>query len=232
MLIRYLIIDDEPSSQRIIKNFMQEYEQFMLIGTCKNAVEAIKAMNTENIDLLFLDINMPELTGLEMLKSIKNPPLTVITTAYRDYAFESYELDVIDYLHKPFSKDRFDKSVQKVIHYLQKDATKTNQSTKDYFFIKTDKKQIRLNFSEVLYIESLGDYCKLHTENGSYITHNTLKNLESSLSEDFSRVHKSYIVNISKIDYIEGNYIKIRNDEVPIGQSFRQNIQQMIMKKS
>ncbi|NOZ48227.1 MAG: response regulator transcription factor [Chlorobi bacterium] len=229
MEIKCLIIDDEPAAIRVIEGFLKNLTNFKLTGKCKSAFEAIKLLNSNKIDLLFLDINMPGLSGIDFLKSLRNPPLVIITTAYREYAVESFELEVIDYLHKPFSFDRFFKAVQRVEERLQKnnivpDNKPPLQNTKGHIFIKADKKHYNIKLNELLFIESMGDYCKFITKNKTYISYITLKKLLEQLPGSFVRVHKSFIIQFDKIEMIEGNRIKIGNTIIPIGYSYKKDI--------
>ncbi|NOY97131.1 MAG: response regulator transcription factor [Chlorobi bacterium] len=228
--MKCLIVDDEPAAIRIVVSFLENFSHFKLIGKCKSAFEAINLLKNNEIDLLFLDINMPGLSGIDFLKSLRNPPVVIITTAYREYAVDSYELEVIDYLHKPFSFDRFFKAVQRAEEKLlinKKESliiTKPKIREKDHLFIKADKKHYKINFTDLLFIESMGDYCKFITEGKTYLSYITLKRLLESLPENFLRVHKSFIVQFDKIDLVEGNMVKISGHKIPIGSSYRKGL--------
>jgi DNA-binding LytR/AlgR family response regulator len=182
------------------------------------------------IDIMFLDINMPKMNGLSFLSSLNKRPAVIITTAFREYALEGFELNVIDYLQKPFSFERFMKSVNKTIERLQ--PLKVPQSKpekaieeKEYIFIKEDKTIYKIDFRDILYIESLGDYNKIHTEKKTHIAYQTLKKLELTLPENrFVRVHKSFIISIQHIESIDGNQIKIKGNSIPIGKIYRKRI--------
>ncbi|NOY49538.1 MAG: response regulator transcription factor [Chlorobi bacterium] len=229
MEVKCLIIDDEPAAIRVVESYLMNLENFKLIAKCKSTTEAFKALNENEIDLLFLDINMPGLSGLELLKSLREPPLAIITTAYREYAVESFELEVVDYLHKPFSFDRFFKAIQRVEEklenrkFIMSGELKASQQTKEYLFIKSDKKHYRIRYDDLLFIESMGDYCKFITKDKTYLSYITLKKLLEILPSNFIRVHKSFIVQFDKVDMVEGNVIKIQQSEVPIGYSYRKD---------
>jgi two-component system, LytTR family, response regulator len=234
MEIKCLIVDDEPAAIRVIESYILKLESFNIIGKCKSAFEAIKSLNQNNVDVIFLDINMPGLSGLELLKSLRKPPLVIITTAYREFAVESFELEVIDYLHKPFSFERFFKSIQRVEEKLQAKMLLEGKGfsdkvdPKDHLFIKSDKRHLKINFDNLLFIESMGDYCKFITSTKNQLSYITLKKLLDLLPGNFIRVHKSFIININKVEMVEGNIIKIQENEIPIGYSYRKDVMKVI----
>lgn len=230
MEIRCIIVDDEPPAQRILERYILDIPMLKLEGKCKNALEAMEMLHQKSIDLMFLDINMPKMTGLSFLQSLKNPPLVILTTAYREYAIEGFELDVIDYLTKPISFDRFLKAVNKAAERLTAsqpapyiiNETSRQQLEDSFIFIKDDKVTHRIDLKEILYLESVGDYIKVITTQKVYMTNQTMKKMETWLPANrFPRVYKSYIVSIAKINTIEGNSIKIGNTIIPIGQTYR-----------
>lgn len=239
--IKCLIIDDEPLAQRVIEKYAEDVPSIEILSKCNNAFEALQALNEKEVDLIFLDINMPKLSGINFLKTLKNPPLTIITTAYSEYALEGYELDVLDYLKKPFSFERFLKAIQKA-HERLKENTKetivheinTAQSGDDSFiFVKSNKKTYKVNISDVFYIEALGDYIKIHTNDNMIVTYQSMKKVEALLpSNQFVRIHKSFIVSINKIKTIEGNMVEIKNEKLPIGSNYKQDFQNIIDKSS
>lgn len=233
METKALIVDDEPLARNVIKEFSKNIPSLVISGECSDAVCALQFLQQNNIDLIFLDINMPKLTGIDFLKTIKNPPLIILTTAYSEYAMDGYELNVIDYLKKPFSFERFLKACLKAIeqNQLVKSSNKQpeNNNQDDFIFLKTDKKTIKVNFAEIGYIEGLGDYIKICTATQKYISNLSMKKILSVLpAEKFYRIHKSFIVAIDKIDSIEGNSVKINNTRLPIGNNFRNDLQQFI----
>lgn len=214
MTIRCLIIDDEPSSQNVLKTFIDKIEYLDLIHVCNNAIEGLDFLKKEAIDLLFLDINMPQLSGISFYKSLQNPPKVIFTTAYSEFALEGFELSAIDYLLKPFSFERFVKAVTKVNLYFDKKT--------ENILIKSDKKIHQININDVFFIESLGDYVKVFTENEFLITYKTLKVMYDSLPKNqFIQVHKSYIINKNKLEYIEGNVAIINSYKIPLGQKYK-----------
>lgn len=217
--MRCLIVDDEPAAREILRRYISDADELELVGECKDALEARKVLRETGIDLLFLDINMPRLSGIELLKSLQNPPKVVLTTAYSDHALEGYELDVVDYLLKPFSFDRFLRAIEKA------DRNASNSNTgEEHIIIKADGKLYRIGYDEILYAESKGDYITVHTETKKLTYHQTLKNFEQLLPEQlFSRIHKSYLVSLSKIEYLEGNMLSVGPVKLPIGSTYKDN---------
>ncbi|KXX70903.1 LytTR family DNA-binding domain-containing protein [Flammeovirga sp. SJP92] len=216
--MRYLIIDDEPIAHRIIEGYCEKVPYLEKIGNAYDAFEAMDFFHTTNIDLLFLDINMPKMTGFEMLRSLPSPPKVIVTSAYQEFALEGFELNVVDYLLKPFSFSRF----MTALHKIQI-PTPIEAPENDRFFIKVDKQLKAVNKKELLFLEAYGNYVKLHFENECLVCHQKLSYFEELLSEkdNFIRVHKSFLINNYSIDIVEGNRIKIRGKEVPIGQKYR-----------
>ncbi|MFA8435908.1 MAG: LytR/AlgR family response regulator transcription factor [Marinifilaceae bacterium] len=237
MTIRCLIVDDEIHARRVLEKYIHDLPQLELVQSCKNAIEAMEALRKHSIDLMFLDINMPKLTGLNFLESLSNPPLVVITTAYREYAVDAFDLDVIDYLHKPIPFPRFIRAVNKIEeklmaqnHSIQPQPSKSNdRQEKSFIFVKADKKTIKLNFKDICYIEGLGDYIKIHTAKKTIISKLTIKKMEELLaSEKFPRIHKSFIVALDRVEAIEGNQVEIMGMKLPIGQIYRQAFMEVI----
>jgi len=239
--IKCLIIDDEPLAQRIIEKYAEDIPTIEIAAKCANAFEAMQALNDKDIDLIFLDINMPKLSGINFLKTLKHPPLTIITTAYSEYALEGYELDVLDYLKKPFSFERFLKAVQKAQERMKENNKETivhevvssHHHEENFIFVKSNKKTYKVNISDVFYIEALGDYVKIHTTDKVIITYQSMKKIEALLpSASFTRIHKSFIVAISKIKSIEGNMVEVKDEKLPIGSNYKQEFQSIIDKSS
>ena len=235
MNIRCLIIDDEPLAQRVIEKYLENIPFLEIVGKCSNAVEAIEVLHNREVDLLFLDINMPRLNGMDFLKTLKNPPLVIITTAYAEYAIQGYELDVVDYLMKPFAFDRFYKAIQKAEEMIkgreipQLEAKEASRQEETFIFVKSSKKTYKVNLDEILYIEALGDYVKIYTTEKMIISYQSLKNIESLLpSSSFPRVHKSFIIALSRIELIEGNHVKIKDRQIPIGTNFKNDFERLI----
>jgi len=222
MILKTIIIDDEPLAQEIIKKFAQDVKSLQIIGVYSDALEAMEIINNQIIDLIFLDINMPKLSGIEFLRTLKNPPNVILTTAYSDYALEGYELNVTDFLVKPFSFIRFLKAVQKVEHQYTQVQKPEIELTQESIFIKSNKKIYQLKFSEIIFIEGLGDYIKIYTEKSHLVTNLSMKKMEDLLpGNDFYRIHKSFIVSLKKIISIEGNMIEVQGKKLTIGNSYR-----------
>jgi len=222
MILKTLVIDDEPLAQNIIRKYAEDIKSIEIKGFCNDALEAMLILENQAIDLIFLDINMPKLSGIEFLKILKNPPLIILTTAYTDYAMEGYELNVLDYLVKPFSFVRFLKAVQKAEQQIQISKKTKELEKPESIFIKSNKKSYQVRFIDIVYIEGLGDYIKIYTEKTHLITSLTMKKMEELLPEnEFYRIHKSYIVNLKKIVAIEGNMVELSNVKLTIGSNFR-----------
>lgn len=215
--MRCLIIDDEPAAREILEKYIKDTPELELIKSCKDALEGRLALKEQKPDLLFLDIKMPRLTGIELLKSLQEPPKVILTTAYSEYALEGFELDVIDYLLKPFSFERFLKAVDKALDK----AEGLNES--NHITVKADGKWYRLSLQEILYAESQGDYVTVHTPDKKIMFNQTLSGFNEQLPDmSFCRVHRSYVVALSKIDYLEGNSIRIGDQTLPVGKSYKE----------
>jgi len=246
-----LIIDDEPLAQEVLENHISKVPSMLLVQKCSNAMEAFEALHKNKIDLIFLDINMPVVSGLSFLRSLKDPPAVILTTAYTEYAMEGYELDVIDYLLKPVPFDRFLKAVKKAAVQLAAKgiAAPVIQDSmfppvgmpgaagapvteeKKYFFVKADGKLVKVNYADIRYIEGMKDYLKIHTVTGVIVTHHTMKAMEEQLPTGrFMRVHKSYIIALNAIKSIEGSIIHLDTDkaEIPLGSSFKDTLLEVV----
>jgi len=221
MNINCLIIDDEPSSQMVIKTFVNRIEFLRLSGVCNNTIEAISELNRNpTIDLLFLDINMPKISGLSFYKSLQHPPLVIFTTAYPEYALEGFEVNATDYLLKPFSFDRFFIAVNKAVEKINSKTSRTTQE--DFIIIKSDKKLHKITLNDIYYIEAFGDYVKVHLENSCLLTYSTFsKMLDSLPNKNFIQTHKSFAVNLSKMTLIDGNQVVLDQMKVPVGQKYK-----------
>ncbi|HXO77904.1 MAG TPA: LytTR family DNA-binding domain-containing protein, partial [Puia sp.] len=210
--LNYMIVDDEPLAIDVIENYLQRLDVHT-ITRCENAVEAFQALQARSYDLIFLDIEMPLLSGLEFLKSVKDPPRIIITTAYRDYAVEGFELEVIDYLVKPVSFPRFMKALEKVIKLNQpvpKKEEKDKPAGPDYLFLKVDRKFVKVLINDILYIESLKDYIRVKTSSQAWISYQSLTDITDKLPADkFVRVHRSYTIAIDKVSMIDGNCVEV-----------------------
>lgn len=218
--ITCLVIDDEPSAQKILEQYISDTPTLALLETCNDALEARDFLDEHPADLLFLDINMPKLSGISFLKSMSDPPEVILTTAYDDYAMEGYELDVVDYLLKPFSFERFLKAISKVEERFS--VAKEDK----HLFVKVENKTYRVDLEDIIYIESKGDYVTIHTDERRFTTYQTLQNMERQLPSSFLRIHKSYIIALNKTNYLEGNRIVIEDKEFPVGGTYKEEVKQ------
>ncbi len=229
MTIKCLVIDDEPVARKGIAGYVGQIPFLTLAGICKSAVEANEFLHREKIDLLFLDIQMPNLTGIEFMRSLENPPAVIFTTAYRDYAIEGFELNALDYLVKPISFHRFLKAANKAQAYFETQrsaaAARPAPSEQDYFFIKSDGQFIKIMLDDVLYFESEKDYVFIYTIQKRYLALISLKQLEKELPSDrFLRVHRSFLVALDKVELLDGNQLVIRNKRIPVSRSLQEVI--------
>jgi DNA-binding LytR/AlgR family response regulator len=227
-MLKYIIIDDEPLAHEIIEEFCSMLPQVQLEKNCYNAMEAMQYLNENTVDFMFLDINMPKLKGLDFLKTLTKPPKTIITTAYKEHALEGFELNVVDYILKPFSFDRLVKAVNKVSDTLIKKISikeVSSETTATRFFVKGDKKHHQIDLNDLLFIEAYGNYTKLFLKDEMIVSHEKISHYESILTGgNFLRVHKSFIVAIDKIKFIEGNRILINEHKIAIGQTYKSSI--------
>ena len=237
-MIKAIIVDDEPLALEVLETYISRIPEIQLVQKCENAFEANEALKNHQIDLMFLDIQMPQLSGIDFLKTLANPPCVIFTTAYPDYAVEGFELNATDYLLKPISLERFMKAVNKVSEKLatkraEHDNNHHVEGAEDFFFVKADKKLVKINFDDILYIEGLKDYVIIRQDTGRVITLQTMKSLEDRLPvAKFKRVHRSYIVNIKKITAILGNMVELMEagkiKQLPIGKNYRDELLDMI----
>jgi len=231
-MLKFIIVDDEPLAHDVIAELCHMIPHIELVHNCYSAMEAMQFLNENKVDFMFLDINMPKLKGLDFLKTLSQPPKTIITTAYKEYALEGYELNVVDYLLKPFSFDRLVKAVNKVSDLqvskpVIKEVSNSNTNLTS-LFVKGDKKHHQIELDNLLYIEAYGNYTKLFLKKEMVISHEKISHYETILNEDsFLRVHKSFIVAINKIKFIEGNRILINEHKIPIGQTYKSNVNRL-----
>ena len=228
MKINCIIVDDEPLAIEIIESYIERLEDIQIVAKCTNALKAFEVLQKQHVDLMFLDIQMPKLTGLDFLRTLKTPPKVIVTTAYRDYALEGYELDVVDYLLKPISFERFLKSISKIYKNDGNSAVSSDQkSTSDdaYIYLKADKKMVKVMLKDILYIESLKDYVRIKTPEKEVITHQTITYFEQKLPEDcFIRVHRSFIAPLNKIETFTATQIEVPGKEIPIGRLYKNQV--------
>ncbi len=228
-----LIVDDEPLAQDVLENHIEKVPDLELVKKCNNAFEALEVLHARHIDIIFLDIQMPGLTGLEFLKTLKDPPAVIFTTAFSEYAVEGFELDATDYLMKPVSFERFFKSVNKAIHYinLEEGENQEQEEDADYIFVKADKKIVKIQLNDILYIEGLKDYVMIYTPEQRIITLQTMKNLEDKLpAARFMRVHRSFIISLDKLKSVAGNFVEIKDKQIPLGKHYRDEFMKLIEK--
>ncbi len=231
--MRVLIVDDEPLAVDVLETYVQQVPGLELVATCSNALDANAILEREDVDLILLDIQMPELSGIDFVKSLDKPPLIIFTTAYPNFAVEGFELNAVDYLLKPIPMDRFLKAINKARTQLQADHGETALDSEDFFFVKADKKLVKVAYSDIIYIEGLKDYVIIRMETGRVITLQTMKYLEQKLPAGrFRRIHRSYIVNLDKILSIDGNALEIKDRKetklLPIGKNYRDELLELI----
>jgi DNA-binding LytR/AlgR family response regulator len=227
-----IIVDDEPVARKILNEFVDKVPFLALQGEFENATKAELFLKKTAVDLIFLDIEMPKVSGLELLQKMDIESLVILTTAFPKYALEGYELDIIDYLLKPFLFSRFLKAVQKARDYYQMKNMAIDTQQSSYIFIKSEKRIEKIELSDILYAESIGNYVSICTENKKLIAYLTMKSLESQLPVDeFIKIHQSYLVNCSKIIAIEGNEIKIGNKSLPISRNYRDMVMNVVQQR-
>lgn len=228
-MLNCVIVDDEPLAREGLAGYVKEIDFLQLAGVCLNPVELGKLLGSQKTDLIFLDIQMPKINGIDFLRILQNPPMIIITTAFSEYALEGFQLNVLDYLLKPITFDRFFKAVARARDYHQLTVKPSSadpaslQRGEDFVFIKCSNKFEKIHFADILYIEALQNYVAIYTTKGKYLTLLYLKNIEQNLdNKAFIRVHKSYIVPIAKIDSIDGNEIRIASHRIPVSRNYRE----------
>jgi len=235
MTLPSIIVDDEPLARDVLVKYISDCPMLDLVSTCKSAFEALEVVKNNDVRIIFLDINMPKLSGLSMVRSMQNPPQIIFTTAYPEYAVEGFEVDAVDYLVKPFSFDRFMKAVNKALtreEYIKGPDNNGAEEAKKYFHVKAEGKLYQVEQNDILYFEALGDYVQVITMSKKLVTHDTMRNIEDNLpSRRFLRVHRSYIISLEKIEFVEGNRVKIGEDFIPVGQSYKSNLESYLADK-
>ncbi len=233
--IKTLLVDDEYLALQLLENFIHKIPDLQIIDQVKSPISALEILNKQEIDLLFLDIQMPSLSGMNLLKTLRNPPVTIFTTAYKDYAIEAFDQNAVDYLLKPFSFERFVQAVNKAkaqLHRQDDLLASAKTSGKSFFPVKVDGKVIKIHFEDILFIEGLREYVRIVCESGKYVTLESLKNLEDFLpNPQFIRVHKSFIVAKSKVTALDGNQLELSGHKIPISRSKRDEVVEMIFYK-
>jgi len=230
-----LAVDDEPPALEIIKKYISSVHALELAGTCADAIDAINFLQSKPVDLIFLDIKMPELLGTDFIRSLKNPPKVIFTTAYRKYALQGFELDAVDFLLKPISFERFLKAVNKIMHTSidenksEEESQNKHSTSPRYITLRSDRKMIKVALEDILYIESLKDYIKVITSANTIITKQTISSIEGMLPSDmFIRIHRSYIVSMSKIESYNNEMIWVAKQELPISRMYRHEVEAVL----
>lgn len=232
MKIKCVLIDDEPLAIQVLLTYFKNFSDFEIIGTFNNSLEGLDFINSHTVDAVFLDINMPLMTGFELIRLLENKTRVIITTAFREFAVESYDLEVLDYLVKPIPLPRFIKCIHKIEaeFNLKNNAKIETHRIEPYIFIKVDKKMVKLNVDEILFIEGMKEYIKVITSEKTYITHKSLTSLTEELPSDlFMRIHKSYTIALNKVKSIEGNRIQIQSYTIPIGRNYSKDVKGKIL---
>jgi len=237
-MINCIIADDELLARNVLINHINKLDNLSVAATCTNGLEVFSALKTVNADLLFLDIQMPELTGIELLRTLKNPPPVIFTTAFSEYAIEGYELNIIDYLLKPISFERFLRAIDKFETWTNPSkivetviSTEEKIGNEGFIYVKSEKKMVRIMIKDILFIEGLKDYVKIHTESNHIITHQTLTYFEEKLSSDqFIRIHRSFIVSINRISAYSANQLEIGKTTLPIGITYAKDFLRKLVK--
>ncbi|WP_066222368.1 LytR/AlgR family response regulator transcription factor [Formosa haliotis] len=233
MKIKCLIIDDESLAIKVIEDHLKNFDHIEIVATFNNPLKAYPIIEQEKIDVIFLDINMPQLSGFAFIENLSYKPLIVFTTAYREYAVKSFELNVLDYLVKPIPFNRFLKTINKVYQqvYVNNATSELNLQQEPHIFLKVSKKLVKVNLNDILYVESLKDYIKVITNLGDYVVHKSLTAISEELPQsNFLRVHRSYTISINKIKSVEGNTIEIANRKIPIGRNYVKVTRERIFK--
>lgn len=232
--IKCLVVDDEPRAREVLEIYIQDIPKLQLVASCKNAIEAINLMATKEVDLIFLDIEMPEISGLALAKTLNKRTSIVFTTAFRDYAVEGFDLRAVDYLLKPIRPERFKEAIEKYEYINSKNYTGSSKPEKaQHLFVRSDRKMVRVLLNDIQYIESFSDYLKIHTVQGLIITRETLSKIEEDLATDqFLRIHRSYIINTLHISAFTKETVNLGQQELPISRSYRSTIHEQLAGKS
>jgi DNA-binding LytR/AlgR family response regulator len=228
--LRCIITDDEPMARKGLQGYVEKLDFLELIAVCEDAIQLGNALKEQPVDLIFLDIEMPYLSGVEFLSGLTNPPKVIIVSAYEQYALKGYELDVADYLLKPVSFERFMQAVNKV--YDRFTTEKNKETQPDFIFVKTTQKYEKVNFADILFIEALDNYITIQTSNNKLVTHSTLKDFVLTLPQpNFVQIHKSFVVNIVKVSSLEGNLLEIEDYKLPVSRNFRKEVKERLLKE-
>lgn len=238
MMFQCVIIDDEPIAIRVIKKHLSAFSNFTVVAECSNALEAMPVLLTEKIDLIFCDIQMPQITGVDFVRSLAHPPKVIFTTAYRDYAIEAFELNVVDYLLKPISFERFTKAINNFLELAELEnktrisTEAENENSRNFIFLKADKKHYKVNLDDLLYFESLGDYVIAYTPNKKIVTKERISSLPDLLPHhQFLQIHRSYVVSISKIEAVGPGFVEINKKKLPVGRNYKPELMRLLENK-
>lgn len=235
--INCLIVDDEPPALDVLKKYIESIPSLQLAGSCSNAVDALAVIQKQSIDLLFLDIQMPQILGTDFIRTLANPPKIIFTTAYRKYAVEGFDLNAVDFLLKPIPFERFLKAVNKVMNtsiqqtnYLEPNNNNADKEPVDSFIhFRADRKILKIALDDILYVESLKDYIRVVTKTKTFLTKHSISSLEENLpASSFIRIHRSYIVSISKIEFFTNELVGIGNQELPISRMYRHEVEKVL----
>lgn len=230
-----LIVDDEPLARDLVRNHLEKLDNFEVAAECCNAMKALQALQKFDIDIMFMDIRMPQISGIDFLKTLNNPPKVIVTSAHPEYAVNGFELDVVDFLLKPITFERFLKAVNKYYELIEREIPVSAEKTKhainpdEFIYVKENKKTVKIYLREILYIEGLSEYVQIYTENKKLITKASMTNMEEKLpSLSFMRIHKSYIVSLTKIEAFTSTSIELPGKELPIGRSYKNSVHKML----
>ncbi|HVV07504.1 MAG TPA: LytTR family DNA-binding domain-containing protein [Puia sp.] len=226
MKVRCLLVDDEPLAIQLLQNHLEQLEDFEVVGTCTNAIKALSILNSREVDLLFLDIKMPKFSGMELLRTLKHPPRTILTTAFREFAVDCYDLDIVDYLLKPITLDRFLRSIERYLRSVdKKEPGMPAAAGKEYIYIKSNNKFFKLDLDDILYVESIKDYVKIYTTDREIQARFKISDFEKQVEKmGFLRIHRSFIVNIKHIQAFTMTHVELGRNEVPIGLSYKEHV--------
>lgn len=230
MKLNCVITDDEPIALEILEDYTRLIPDLKLVAKCRNAMETLSVLRQNEIDVLFIDIHMPEITGLDFVRSLKKKPAIIFTTAYPNYAIDGFEVDAVDYLLKPISIDRFLRAIDKVyMRATQREVEVKQPSDKRFFFIKSNTDLIKVEYDSILYIEGLENYVKIHCEHKTIISFSTMKNMEDMLAaQQFLRIHRSYLINLNKVLSVKNHVFRIGNTDLTIGKSYRKTVSEVL----
>jgi DNA-binding LytR/AlgR family response regulator len=233
-MIRCIIVDDEPLARQLLEAYVAQLPYASCVAVCESAAQAFAAMHAQSIDVIFLDIQMPGITGLNFLRSLKTYPKVIFTTAYPNYAVDAFELEAVDYLVKPITFERFERAIQKIVPKTsQTTASPKSNEENTQLFLKVNKRLVKIDHKDIIYAESIGDYLKVYTATQTYTSYMTLGKLEALLpATQFIRIHRSTIVGLAHIQYVEGSMVKINGKDLPVGLTYKNNLAQRIGRKS